>query len=304
MPKASSERQPRQRLDFRDADDDDFVPAARLPSASPPSPSAAQTNRDTNASSTSDIPRPRNAFIFFRSDFLRAQKAAAGAQHKALDQTNVSSLAGTTWQAMTAAQKEPYREQAAREKEMYAVVYPGYKYTPNAKRSGKSKSKGKGKVRVEIPIPLDGKDRHTVHRSSDGAISVHKDLSPFKTALSSPSGIDAPLPSLRLPPPSPTFPLPSTTFVAPWNIPPPRYASEAELASPSQSAVPTTAPPPSTPFSSEIWRDFAPIEMGGEPLGMLELGFGFGMGLDDFSADAGEGWDDALGLRPDMCLYH
>ncbi|KAJ7176257.1 hypothetical protein C8R43DRAFT_834640, partial [Mycena crocata] len=73
------------------------------------------------------IPRPRNAFICFRSDYVRAEKRAA-AQPKALDQTVMSRGAADEWRNMDENERLPYILMARAEKEAHAIRYPNYRY--------------------------------------------------------------------------------------------------------------------------------------------------------------------------------
>ncbi|PBK87507.1 hypothetical protein ARMGADRAFT_938769, partial [Armillaria gallica] len=69
------------------------------------------------------IPRPRNAFIFFRSHYLRVHREEE-------NQNVISCAAGEAWHALSAEGKEPFRELARLEKERYKEEYPWYNYSP------------------------------------------------------------------------------------------------------------------------------------------------------------------------------
>ncbi|KAJ6562654.1 hypothetical protein B0H19DRAFT_881298, partial [Mycena capillaripes] len=75
------------------------------------------------------IPRPRNAFICFRSEYVKAEKDLA-AKSKTLDQTALSCDAAEAWRKMSEAEKEPFRLIAADEKKAHALKYPDYRYAP------------------------------------------------------------------------------------------------------------------------------------------------------------------------------
>ncbi|KAJ7185326.1 hypothetical protein C8R46DRAFT_1060138 [Mycena filopes] len=88
------------------------APAPVIPDTSSPEPAQ-------------HIPRPRNAFICFRSDFVKAQKtAAANSKPKALDQTAMSCGAGDAWRKMDEGEREPYVLMALAEKAAHALKYP------------------------------------------------------------------------------------------------------------------------------------------------------------------------------------
>ncbi|KAJ7485850.1 hypothetical protein FB451DRAFT_1128112, partial [Mycena latifolia] len=88
--------------------------------SSPPTPS------DTEPA---HIPRPRNAFICFRSAYVKAEKRAA-ARPGALDQTVMSRGAADVWRSMGEAARLPYVQQAQDEKAEHARMYPNYRYAP------------------------------------------------------------------------------------------------------------------------------------------------------------------------------
>ncbi|KAF7324257.1 HMG box domain-containing protein [Mycena venus] len=74
-------------------------------------------------------PRPRNAFICFRSEYVKAQKAAS-AKPGSLNQTVLSRGAGAAWRALSDEEREPFVLMALREKEEHAIRYPNYQYAP------------------------------------------------------------------------------------------------------------------------------------------------------------------------------
>ncbi|KAJ7175633.1 high mobility group box domain-containing protein, partial [Mycena filopes] len=75
------------------------------------------------------IPRPRNAFICFRSNYVQAQKTLV-AEPKSLEQTAMSCSAGEAWRKMNEEQRQPYVLQALAEKAAHALKYPEYRYAP------------------------------------------------------------------------------------------------------------------------------------------------------------------------------
>ncbi|KAI0030489.1 high mobility group box domain-containing protein, partial [Vararia minispora EC-137] len=70
-------------------------------------------------------PRPRNAFILFRCDFVLQRKIPAEHEN---DHRNISRIAGEVWRAMNTEQRGPWVAMASREKERHAQMYPGFKY--------------------------------------------------------------------------------------------------------------------------------------------------------------------------------
>ncbi|KAE9406794.1 high mobility group box, partial [Gymnopus androsaceus JB14] len=71
------------------------------------------------------IPRPRNAFILFRCDFVRQKKVP---DHVEANHRNISRIVGTVWKNMSTSQKAPWIAMADMEKKNHAKAHPGYKY--------------------------------------------------------------------------------------------------------------------------------------------------------------------------------
>ncbi|KAI0064967.1 HMG-box, partial [Artomyces pyxidatus] len=71
------------------------------------------------------IPRPRNAFILFRCDFVAQKKVPASVEH---DHRNISRIAGRIWQGMSEADRMPWLNLAEQEKKKHKETYPGYRY--------------------------------------------------------------------------------------------------------------------------------------------------------------------------------
>ncbi|KAG6812219.1 hypothetical protein H0H92_003840 [Tricholoma furcatifolium] len=86
----------------------------------------------THASDTSHIPRPKNAFILFRSSFYQ--------QLGGSNQNQISVDAGKAWKALSAKQKEPFQALAEKEKHEHRMKHPHYTYAPSLK-SGNAKRK-------------------------------------------------------------------------------------------------------------------------------------------------------------------
>ncbi|KAJ3774811.1 hypothetical protein FB446DRAFT_453683 [Lentinula raphanica] len=80
------------------------------------------------------IPRPRNAFILFRCDFVRQKKIP---DHLEANHRNISRIVGSVWTKMTASQKAPWIAMAAAEKKNHAKIYPDYKYHPGSESRGR-----------------------------------------------------------------------------------------------------------------------------------------------------------------------
>lgn len=86
------------------------------PSRSPP------RNKDPN-----HIPRPRNAFMLFRSAFAAAQKISANIEH---DNRHITRIIAHCWNRLSEADKQIWRDKAAAEKAQHAQRYPHYRFSP------------------------------------------------------------------------------------------------------------------------------------------------------------------------------
>jgi hypothetical protein len=73
------------------------------------------------------IPRPRNAFILFRCDFVAQKKIPASVEP---DHRNISRIVGRIWKAMSDEDRRPWIEEAKREREKHKRLYPQYRYSP------------------------------------------------------------------------------------------------------------------------------------------------------------------------------
>ncbi|KAL4064665.1 hypothetical protein V8B97DRAFT_1987571 [Scleroderma yunnanense] len=86
------------------------------------------------------IPRPRNAFILFRCDFVHQRKV----NPKEAENDHVSRKAGQLWNRMTREEKQPWIKMAEKERQRHAILYPNYKYMPNPTNFKMRKTKIKG----------------------------------------------------------------------------------------------------------------------------------------------------------------
>jgi hypothetical protein len=73
------------------------------------------------------IPRPRNAFILFRCDFVAQKKIPASVEP---DHRNISRIVGRIWKAMSKEDRRPWIEEARKERETHKRLYPEYRYSP------------------------------------------------------------------------------------------------------------------------------------------------------------------------------
>ncbi|KAJ2925257.1 hypothetical protein H1R20_g11827, partial [Candolleomyces eurysporus] len=92
------------------------------------------------------IPRPRNAFIIFRSYYNLQHAPLPSADGTKTNQNEVSKQAAKEWKSMTPEQQKPFQEQAKREKEEHHLLYPDYRYAPNGKKGAPAKPKPKTRM--------------------------------------------------------------------------------------------------------------------------------------------------------------
>ncbi|KDQ64283.1 hypothetical protein JAAARDRAFT_117714, partial [Jaapia argillacea MUCL 33604] len=71
------------------------------------------------------IPRPPNAFMLFRSDFL-ARKVIP--QHVERRQQNLSRIAGECWHLLSETEKAKWHAKAKEALENHRAKYPSYKF--------------------------------------------------------------------------------------------------------------------------------------------------------------------------------
>ncbi|KAF8635756.1 hypothetical protein AX15_000366 [Amanita polypyramis BW_CC] len=92
------------------------------------------------------IPRPPNAFILFRSSFIRGQHVSPEVE---TDHSTLSKIIGLTWQNLPEKERQVWHEKARVAKEEHRRRFPGYTFRPNMKgRNGKT---GRRTVREVFP---------------------------------------------------------------------------------------------------------------------------------------------------------
>ncbi|KAJ7509885.1 hypothetical protein B0H11DRAFT_1901250 [Mycena galericulata] len=126
-----------------------FALSSRKTTASPPTssphlPSSSPLLLDTSSPQPEPdkIPRPRNSFIIFRTEFARLHHNPRGTRPrrtsiKTLGRT-VSREAGDAWRALPPHEKQKYQRLAELEKERHAILYPDYQYRPKRRENNVS----------------------------------------------------------------------------------------------------------------------------------------------------------------------
>ncbi len=92
-----------------------------------PSPEPQTKKSHARKQPEGHIPRPRNAFILFRCDFVAQKKIPASVEP---DHRNISRIVGRIWKAMSDEDRRPWIEEARNEREKHKRLYPQYRYSP------------------------------------------------------------------------------------------------------------------------------------------------------------------------------
>ncbi|KAG2160159.1 uncharacterized protein EDB93DRAFT_42643 [Suillus bovinus] len=73
------------------------------------------------------VPRPRNAFMLFRSAFAAAQKIGTNIER---DNRHITRIIAHCWNRLSESEKQVWRNKAATEKAVHAMKYPNYRFHP------------------------------------------------------------------------------------------------------------------------------------------------------------------------------
>ncbi|KAF7303510.1 HMG box domain-containing protein [Mycena indigotica] len=124
------------------------------PTPSPTAPRRSHKRRsaytpstpNANLSTDPHIPRPPNAFILFRSSFVRARTVPATLEpsHSAL-----SAIAGMTWAQLPKEQKAMWHAIAREKRQEHAERFPNYTFRPNRRSVSAPVKQRKPKIQVE-----------------------------------------------------------------------------------------------------------------------------------------------------------
>jgi hypothetical protein len=93
------------------------------------------------------VPRPRNAFMIFRSEFWAGEKISRSVEH---DHRHISRIIGHCWNQLPDLEKDKWREKAEQEKLDHIMKYPGYRFSPNARTKKAVKRKVKRNNEEEL----------------------------------------------------------------------------------------------------------------------------------------------------------
>ncbi|KAJ6573972.1 hypothetical protein DFH09DRAFT_384471 [Mycena vulgaris] len=95
------------------------------PSIPPPKAVANRRGRPAN-----HVPRPRNAFMIFRSEFWAKQKISKNVE---VDHRHISRIVGILWNELSEEGKKDFRIKAELEKLEHQRLYPTYRFTPTVR---------------------------------------------------------------------------------------------------------------------------------------------------------------------------
>ncbi|KAG6900928.1 hypothetical protein C0993_004365 [Termitomyces sp. T159_Od127] len=137
---------------FHDQSSVDDSSAPTPDSASPTSPSSLLMSEPLKTTH-SHIPRPPNAFMLYRSDFLKRGIIPAHVERR---QQNLSRIAGQCWNLLPPEEKAQWQERAAQALLEHQKRNPDYKFTPAPRGSRRTKVKGRSDSDEDV---VDGGDR-------------------------------------------------------------------------------------------------------------------------------------------------
>jgi hypothetical protein len=93
------------------------------------------------------IPRPRNPFMIYRTEFYRSKKSSLGFEK---DHRHISRIIAYCWNTLSDAEKQPWHDKAAAEKAAHAQKYPKYQYMPLQRTEPIKKRKVKRSGEIDI----------------------------------------------------------------------------------------------------------------------------------------------------------
>ncbi|GJJ07061.1 hypothetical protein Clacol_001260 [Clathrus columnatus] len=109
------------------------TPATPATPATPSTPSTPYTPTSHNRKRPANhIPRPPNAFLLYRSDFLKGGKIP---QEEETRQQNLSRIVGECWKRLNPKEREHWHALAKQAEEEHAQRYPNYVYKPVRRES-------------------------------------------------------------------------------------------------------------------------------------------------------------------------
>lgn len=92
----------------------------------------------------SHIPRPPNAFILFRSAFIRSRKISPSIEG---NHSTLSKIIGQLWRGLPLLERKEWEEKAKIAQEEHRMRYPDWRFKPAGSGSGGKSNRGRGKGR-------------------------------------------------------------------------------------------------------------------------------------------------------------
>ncbi|KAG6841648.1 hypothetical protein C0991_008633 [Blastosporella zonata] len=120
-------------------DDTIVTTPSHTPELHPPSPQRVSHGKRRNASY---IPRPPNAFILFRSSFIREQKVTNKVEG---NHSNLSKIIGMYWKTLPQSQRAEWEAKAAQALLEHRRRYPDWRFRPGSNGNGNGNGKPKAK---------------------------------------------------------------------------------------------------------------------------------------------------------------
>ena len=137
-------------------------------------------SRGTSRNKSPDhVPRPRNAFMLFRSAFAAAQKISTNIEH---DNRHITRIIAHCWNHLSEADKQVWRDKAAAEKAQHTAKHPNYRFSPvgratkpvkrNVRRNGIEDKKRCEKVAELLLAGKKGSELEVAVKQIDASLSV------------------------------------------------------------------------------------------------------------------------------------
>ncbi|KWU43670.1 hypothetical protein RHOSPDRAFT_26209 [Rhodotorula sp. JG-1b] len=104
------------------------IPLPAVPPSPLPPPPGKKKKRHGRKMSADHIPRPRNAFILFRSHAITSGLIPRSIGVK--DHKNISQIVGGVWRGLSEVERQQWEELAEEEKRRHLAKYPNYAYRP------------------------------------------------------------------------------------------------------------------------------------------------------------------------------
>ncbi|GAA5979958.1 hypothetical protein JCM10908_001478 [Rhodotorula pacifica] len=118
------------------------IPLPAVPPSPVAPPDGKKKKRHGRKMSADHIPRPRNAFILFRSHAITSGLIPRSIGVK--DHKNISQIVGGVWRGLSEVERQQWEDLAEEEKRRHLAKYPGYAYKPKQKDTPRA-APGQGK---------------------------------------------------------------------------------------------------------------------------------------------------------------